>query len=157
MHDLPCRKNPETFHTNTEKARAAARKACAGCSARPDCLRTAIDNDERFGIWGGLDPDERWQLGHKDGTWIDTRGVVRLPCGTDEALKRHRGLKETCPACIEADRRRRLDAEHALPGGGSASGAHLHRALTEVPCGPCRAAHAAASQMGRSPRRGVAA
>lgn len=145
--DLPCRKDPAAFYTPSQEG--AAKKACLGCPARLDCLRTAIDNDERWGVWGGLAPGERWQLTHKDGTWIDRRGTVREPCGTDSSLKRHKRLKESCPRCETADRRRRLDAEHALPGGGSASGGHLHRILGEDPCEPCRLAFAAASQQGR--------
>lgn len=153
--DLPCRTTPADFYTPTREG--AAKKACLGCPARADCLRTAIDNGERYGVWGGLSPNERWQLTHKDGTWLDRRGNVRQPCGSPESLKRHRRFKERCPACLAADYRRRLDAEHELPGGGSASGAHLHRALSQVPCGPCREAHAAASQAGRAPRRRRAA
>ncbi|WP_435882343.1 WhiB family transcriptional regulator [Streptomyces kronopolitis] len=157
MRDLPCRKNPTDFYAPTQEARTAAKTACLGCSVRPDCLRAAIDNDERFGIWGGLTPDERWQLTHNDGTWLDRRGTIRQPCGSEESLKRHKRLKEQCVICEQADYRRRLDIEHAVPGGGSASGAHLHRLLRQEPCEPCRAAHAAASRAGRPARTRIAA
>lgn len=158
MRNLPCRENPEDFHTNTQEARATAKKACAGCPVRPDCLRTAIDNDERYGVWGGLDPNERWQLTHKDGTWIDRRGTVREPCGTDKSLKRHRALKEQCDACVqahaervEAGVRERLANEHAK--GGTFYGFSLHHQLGEEPCDACRAGQGAASDAGRKTRR----
>ncbi|MFE1767261.1 WhiB family transcriptional regulator [Streptomyces angustmyceticus] len=90
MSAVPCAENPEQFHSNAPSARTKARKACAGCPARLDCLRTAINNDERWGIWGGLDPNERWKLTHKDGSWIDYLGVIRRPYGSDASLKRRK-------------------------------------------------------------------
>jgi WhiB family transcriptional regulator, redox-sensing transcriptional regulator len=38
-----------------------ARQICAACAVRDDCLRYAIEADE-FGIWGGIDQDERRNL-----------------------------------------------------------------------------------------------
>lgn len=35
---------------------------CKACSVRQECLNTAIENDEQFGIWGGLTPKERNNL-----------------------------------------------------------------------------------------------
>lgn len=32
---------------------------CRRCPVILDCLQYAIDNDEQFGIWGGLTPKER--------------------------------------------------------------------------------------------------
>jgi WhiB family transcriptional regulator, redox-sensing transcriptional regulator len=39
-----------------------ARRICANCPVRDDCLAYALDADEKFGIWGGLDPRERQSL-----------------------------------------------------------------------------------------------
>lgn len=36
-----------------------AKKVCRSCLVRPDCLTYALENDERFGIWGGLSELER--------------------------------------------------------------------------------------------------
>lgn len=36
-----------------------AKTVCAGCPVREQCLRHAITNDERYGIWGGLTDGER--------------------------------------------------------------------------------------------------
>jgi WhiB family redox-sensing transcriptional regulator len=38
-----------------------ARQVCASCPVRIDCLEYAIDADE-FGIWGGLDQEQRRSL-----------------------------------------------------------------------------------------------
>jgi len=44
------------------EAEAAAKAVCAECPVRAECLEHAITHQERFGIWGGLNPVER-QLG----------------------------------------------------------------------------------------------
>lgn len=36
-----------------------AKKICAACPVRNQCLAYAIDHDERYGIWGGLSERER--------------------------------------------------------------------------------------------------
>ena len=35
---------------------------CLSCDVRGDCLEYALQNDERFGIWGGLSERERRKL-----------------------------------------------------------------------------------------------
>ncbi|WP_037837933.1 WhiB family transcriptional regulator [Streptomyces sp. NRRL S-337] len=158
MTQLPCQKKGETFHNPRRYDEAKA--DCASCPVRVRnaCLDTAIANDERYGVWGGLDPTERWQLTHKDGSWIDHRGIVREPCGTESTLKRHRALKEKCDTCARAHAsraedslRERLDKEHAQ--GGSFYGFSLHHQLGEEPCEACRAGQGAASEAGRKTRR----
>jgi WhiB family redox-sensing transcriptional regulator len=37
----------------------AAKRVCAGCPVRRQCLRYALDAGERYGVWGGLNPAER--------------------------------------------------------------------------------------------------
>jgi WhiB family transcriptional regulator, redox-sensing transcriptional regulator len=39
-----------------------AKAVCASCPVRIDCLEYAIHFDERYGIWGGLNQDERRHL-----------------------------------------------------------------------------------------------
>lgn len=38
------------------------KRTCATCPVRDACLQHALEHDERFGIWGGLSPDERRDL-----------------------------------------------------------------------------------------------
>ncbi|MFN3256068.1 MAG: WhiB family transcriptional regulator [Ilumatobacter sp.] len=48
---------------NAKIAREARAKAiCTDCPVRLECLRHAIDIDERYGIWGGLNYDDRRRL-----------------------------------------------------------------------------------------------
>jgi WhiB family redox-sensing transcriptional regulator len=39
-----------------------AKRICGLCTIRSACLDYALDNDERFGVWGGLSEKERLQL-----------------------------------------------------------------------------------------------
>lgn len=87
--------DPEVFFAEpgeTEKV-AAAKRVCAGCPVRLDCLNFALRNGEKFGVWGGLSPAERQVV---DST------VVRESFGSiDEAVvearswRRPRSLKES--------------------------------------------------------------
>jgi WhiB family redox-sensing transcriptional regulator len=40
----------------------AAKRICAGCPVRELCRRYALENEEEFGVWGGLSESERKQL-----------------------------------------------------------------------------------------------
>ena len=50
--------HPERKHERLARERRA-KSVCAGCPVRAQCLEHAIDVDERYGIWGGLNHDER--------------------------------------------------------------------------------------------------
>lgn len=39
-----------------------AKAVCARCPVRETCLKYALDNNERFGVWGGLSERERRRL-----------------------------------------------------------------------------------------------
>jgi WhiB family redox-sensing transcriptional regulator len=47
------------FVTARQQREAEAKAICAGCPVRPDCLAYALDTRESYGIWGGLNEDER--------------------------------------------------------------------------------------------------
>ena len=51
------------MHTERKHERLArerrAKSVCASCPVRDECLEHAIDVDERYGIWGGLNQEER--------------------------------------------------------------------------------------------------
>lgn len=51
----------ETRDERLERERGAKR-ICAGCIVRDDCLRIALDQHESYGIWGGLNELERRAL-----------------------------------------------------------------------------------------------
>lgn len=39
-----------------------AKRVCAGCEVRAECLGYALEHDERFGVWGGMSERERREL-----------------------------------------------------------------------------------------------
>lgn len=66
MLDAACRGSDADLFFPTTKGRAgngpkvtAAKKVCAGCRVREDCLEYAISERIRVGIWGGRTRDER--------------------------------------------------------------------------------------------------
>ena len=54
--------DPEAFHPEKGGPVREAKRICVGCDVRVECLNYALDNDERFGIWGGLSERERRRL-----------------------------------------------------------------------------------------------
>ena len=54
--------DPEAFFPEKGGSTRDAKRICTGCSVRAQCLEYALDNDERFGIWGGLSERERRKL-----------------------------------------------------------------------------------------------
>ncbi len=54
---------PESGHgPDPRDMYSEAKSFCRGCPVLEQCLRYAMQADERFGVWGGLTPDERRQL-----------------------------------------------------------------------------------------------
>jgi len=54
--------DPDTFFPEKGGSTREAKRICAQCPVRAECLEYALDNDERFGIWGGLSERERRKL-----------------------------------------------------------------------------------------------
>lgn len=47
-------------------ATGEAERVCRDCPVRAMCLEYALDNDEQYGMWGGMDPEERRRLKRLD-------------------------------------------------------------------------------------------
>jgi WhiB family redox-sensing transcriptional regulator len=54
--------DPETFFPEKGGSTREAKRICAQCTVREQCLDYALEHDERFGIWGGLSERERRRL-----------------------------------------------------------------------------------------------
>lgn len=54
--------DPEAFFPEKGGSTREAKRVCGGCEVRAECLGYALENDERFGIWGGLSERERRRL-----------------------------------------------------------------------------------------------
>lgn len=54
--------DPEAFFPEKGGSTREAKRVCLSCEVQSDCLEYALENDERFGIWGGLSERERRRL-----------------------------------------------------------------------------------------------
>ncbi len=63
-NSLCAQTDPEAFHPEKGGSTREAKKVCMSCEVREECLHWALDNNERYGIWGGLSERERRKL-HK--------------------------------------------------------------------------------------------
>lgn len=54
--------DPEAFFPEKGGSTRDAKRVCSQCPVREACLEYAMENDERFGIWGGLSERERRRL-----------------------------------------------------------------------------------------------
>jgi WhiB family redox-sensing transcriptional regulator len=55
---------PSAYRPTPEKGGSTreAKRICAMCDVRSESIDYALENDERFGIWGGLSERERRKL-----------------------------------------------------------------------------------------------
>lgn len=51
--------DPEAFFPEKGGSTKEAKRVCMGCPVQDSCLQYALDNEERFGVWGGLSERER--------------------------------------------------------------------------------------------------
>jgi WhiB family transcriptional regulator, redox-sensing transcriptional regulator len=54
--------DPEAFFPEKGGSTRDAKRICTTCEVKAECLEYALQNDERFGIWGGLSERERRRL-----------------------------------------------------------------------------------------------
>lgn len=77
---------PETFFPDKGGSVREAKRLCAACPVRRDCLAYALEHDERHGVWGGFSERERRKLRRAG---VDADEALRT-CGEhmDELLGR---------------------------------------------------------------------
>ena len=73
--ETPCQLDPESWFADGGNGGYTTAKAwCDACPVQTACLLAALDlegdarRDERFGMWGGTTPRERYQM------WKETQG-----------------------------------------------------------------------------------
>lgn len=59
MEEVACRREPELWFSPVPGDVARAKSVCAECPVRAHCLAFAVNTGQDFGVWGGLDADER--------------------------------------------------------------------------------------------------
>lgn len=97
------------FHPERGENTAHAKKVCAACPVRDECLAYALTHYEKHGIWGGLSERERQPL-RRDlvaAGRIDPYALIvnryESNCGTPAGYDGHRRRHEApCDSCREA-------------------------------------------------------
>lgn len=56
---VPCFNKTYMFFTNRGEDTAPAVALCNTCHIREECLEFALENCERFGVWGGMSAKQR--------------------------------------------------------------------------------------------------
>lgn len=54
--------DPNIFFPEIGEDVAKVKRICKACDVKEECLKFSLDNDERFGIWGGLSEINRRKL-----------------------------------------------------------------------------------------------
>ena len=54
--------DPDLFFPERGASTKEAKAVCRECPVRGDCLESALENNEKFGIWGGLSERERRRI-----------------------------------------------------------------------------------------------
>ena len=54
--------DPDVFFPEKGGSTREAKRICAECTVRVECLEYALEHDERFGIWGGMSERERRKI-----------------------------------------------------------------------------------------------
>lgn len=63
MEDALCAQtDPEAFFPDKGGSTREAKATCRRCPVQFECLETALANEERFGIWGGVSERDRRKL-----------------------------------------------------------------------------------------------
>ncbi len=60
-----CRDSAIEFYTDDAAERRVAKAVCSDCPVRGACLDFALENDEQYGVWGGMTPSERTRERHQ--------------------------------------------------------------------------------------------
>jgi WhiB family redox-sensing transcriptional regulator len=54
--------DPDLFFPESSRASAQIKRFCAACPVNVPCLKVAMNERITFGVWGGLDFNERKKL-----------------------------------------------------------------------------------------------
>lgn len=66
QEDSACRGiEPEIFFPISEDDSWRAKEICLVCEVRPHCLVFALENRERYGVWGGVTEKERIEMNRR--------------------------------------------------------------------------------------------
>lgn len=81
---LPCRTDPDAWHSQLVEDRREAAAACAGCPIAGTCLATAAATHERWGVWGGVDLEDDIARHRVQRMWQHVNGTTESTTDTEE-------------------------------------------------------------------------
>lgn len=98
MRKGACKGETEIFFPSRGDTPVPAKVLCGVCPVREECLEFALDNREKFGVWGGMSERQRRKIRKQ-------RDISGHRCGTREGYFVHLRKKEpACSSCVEAER-----------------------------------------------------
>jgi WhiB family transcriptional regulator, redox-sensing transcriptional regulator len=108
-----CRNKPIDFFFPDERFPISLEvfELCDTCECRNLCAEYAIQNEEPYGVWGGITQSERRKI-----AWVR------------DQIRRKYPISKEIPSC-------------RTPHGPSDSGYRVHITIGEVPCDGCVASH----------------
>lgn len=103
--------NPDLFFPTVgeNKAVAAAKKVCAQCDVREECLEYALQTRQMHGIWGGLSEKERRRIRQQR----SRRGsALCAKCGARFQMRSngHKFCSDGCALLGQRERQKRWEA-----------------------------------------------
>ena len=72
--------DPDLFFPERGASTREAKEVCRGCVVREDCLEYALQNSEKFGIWGGMSERERRRIRRQRA--LERQGIVEVVAET---------------------------------------------------------------------------
>ena len=100
--------DPDEWFPEKGGSSRKAKAICAGCPSRLPCLEFALENNEGYGIWGGLSEQQRRRL-YPDAPRMCGNGLHEMT--PDNTYTYPNGVK-TCRACKDASSQRRAPRRH---------------------------------------------
>lgn len=79
--------DPDLFFPERGASTKEAKEVCRGCIVREDCLEFALNNGEKFGIWGGMSERERRRIRRQRAlARQEAAGIAATPAVTASAV-----------------------------------------------------------------------
>lgn len=165
IHAVCAGEDPNIWYdhaTNVEAVRFA-KAICESCPVQRECLSAAMRAEGsanalgRYGIWGGLTPQERARQARRAS--IEDPDDPRHGTSTGFAAHRASGVP-ACRACMDA-RNAHWRTMHTAPAPiddpddprhGTTAGWHAHRRTGRAACEPCKKAYREAGSVARKER-----
>lgn len=107
--------DPDVFFPTDTAGVVAAKRICAGCPVRVECLEWALEHGERWGVWGGASERERRRMWARRARAAG--GLVRRCSECPNEFVAVHGRQLVCgPDCAQA----RINARQKRRRGGAA-------------------------------------